>query len=77
MKADKLATQQSLAKTKGELASAKTAYPLVTKTIVDLQEKVTKLQNGVKAIDELAKELGLRVQDLIKKQVDRDNKSVA
>lgn len=54
-----LATQQSLETAKNELAEAKTEYPLDFNLVVSLMDKVESLEKGLKALNDLGKELGL------------------
>lgn len=66
MRVDRIATEQALYAKQKELIIAKSTFPLVPKTIIELQSKVASHEAGLKALDDLAKELGLRDQDLIK-----------
>lgn len=64
MKSDRLATEQQLAAKVRELGVAKTTFPISVKNIVSLKQSVDQLTNGIKEIDTLAKELGLRDEDI-------------
>ena len=56
--ADELATKRALAVKEKELEEAKTAYPLNTKNIIDLQIEVEGLKDGIQRMGELRKEFG-------------------
>lgn len=58
LKSDILTTKKSLVEAKAELADLKTAYPLNVKTIVAAQLEVEALEDGLKRMEKLQKELG-------------------
>lgn len=76
LKLDRLETEKSLAANTALLEEAKTTFPINAKLIVELHDKVTKQTNGIEFIDKLAKELGLRDEDLNEQnnQLDIDTK---
>lgn len=57
---NQLATQQSLEEAQNELEEAKTEYPLDFAKIVSLMDKVESLEKGLKALENLGVELGLK-----------------
>ena len=52
-------TERSLELAKQRLSIAKTTYPLNTGEIIDARQDVEALENGIKYLNELRKELGL------------------
>ena len=67
MKLDRLETEQQLAVKRREFKEAKSGFPLDTKKIISLKQDVAAYEAGIKAIDELTEELGLREEDLASK----------
>ena len=57
--ADKLATQRAICEKKDKLASLKSNYPIDIQAIITAQEDLKNFEEGIKAIEELQKELGL------------------
>lgn len=65
LQADVIATKESLATAKINLAAAKTAYPLDVSNIIKHKSEVDKYTKGIEYLQELQKELGLRDEDLV------------
>ena len=59
LKSTLLATKQSLSEAKENLKDLKTAYPLDLKAIIETSDEVESLEDGVKKLEALQKELGL------------------
>ena len=57
--ADKLATQRAICEKKDKLASLKFDYPIDIQAIITAQEDLKNFEDGLNAIEELQKELGL------------------
>ena len=58
--ADKLATRRAIAECKETLDNLKSDYPINIQAIVTAQEELKNLEAGLKAIETLQEELGLK-----------------
>ena len=59
LKSDILASKKSLVEAKNELSELKTAFPLDVDAILNAQVEVEALEDGIKRLEALQKELGL------------------